>query len=219
MNHILTLRLFSVILISVLFAACEKENKGLPMDGDGNIYDTVVIGTQVWLTENLKTTKYNNGDPIPLVTDNTAWEGFSRGAYCWYDNDIKNKEVYGALYNSYAAKLSNFICPVGWRVPKEEDWSILIEYLGGAFYAGGKLKETGTDHWISEGDGTTNETRFTALPGGERYLDGTFNYKGEHGFWWKSDLKYIGIHHSTSSINDGALPRNPGFSIRCIQDK
>ncbi|MFZ2339030.1 MAG: fibrobacter succinogenes major paralogous domain-containing protein [Bacteroidales bacterium] len=220
MNYIFIIRSFAIIMISVLLTACEKEKKGLPIDGDGNIYDTVVIGTQVWLTENLKTTKYNNGDPIPLITDNPAWSGFNRGAYCWYDNDIKNKDVYGALYNSYAAKLSNFLCPIGWHIPTASEWSEMITNLGGSFYAGGKLKEAGTVHWISESQGTTNETGFTALPGGCRYLDGTFRDIREHGYWWMSDLnRYVTLHYSNNMSGEGSWNGIAGYSVRCIKDK
>lgn len=221
MNRIFKIRCYSIIIISVLLIACQKENKsGLPTDGDGNTYDIVVIGSQTWLKENLKTTKYVNGDPVSLVTDNTAWSNFNREAYCWYDNDIKNKDVYGALYNSYAAKQSNFLCPVGWHIPIASEWRELIEYLGGNSYAGGKLKEAGTTHWITESPSTTNETGFTGLPGGCRYIDGTFQFKREHGFWWMSDLnRSVTLHYSNTRSGEEALNGIAGYSIRCIKDK
>jgi uncharacterized protein (TIGR02145 family) len=188
----------------ILLISCEKKKEsGLPLDGDGNEYDTVVIGTQTWLSENLKTTKYRNGDPIYLVTDDTKWSAWQTGAYCWYENSPVNKEAYGALYNRKAAS-SDFLCPSGWHVPSEADWNELITFLGGQHYAGGKLKETGTLHWISQSQGTTNETGFTALPGGCRYLDGTFRDLREYGYWWMSDLnRFIKLNYSNAMSGEG----------------
>jgi uncharacterized protein (TIGR02145 family) len=135
-------------------------------DIDGNIYHTVTIGTQVWMVENLKTTKYRNGDPIPNVTGN-AWAALTTGAYCWYNNDAATyKATYGALYNWYAVADSRNIAPTGWHVPTDAEWTTLTTFLGGESVAGGKLKETGTNHWTSPNTGATNETGFTALPGG-----------------------------------------------------
>lgn len=113
-----------LILGASYLTSCEKKGSGLPVDCDGNEYDTVVIDTQTWLTENLKTTKYKNGDPICLVTDDTKWSSSQIGSYCWYDNNPDYKEIYGALYNLKATS-SNFICPDGWHVPTKEEWSIM----------------------------------------------------------------------------------------------
>ena len=130
MNKIPFIFLGLIIGSSFILSCEKKENSGLPKDGDGNEYDTVVIGTQVWLTENLKTTKYINGDPIPLITENTTWTTFERGAYCWYNNDPDYKDTYGALYNWYAAKLSKFLCPLGYHVPTMDEWTTLANYDG-----------------------------------------------------------------------------------------
>jgi uncharacterized protein (TIGR02145 family) len=137
-------------------------------DVDGNTYKVVIIGTQVWMAENLKTTKYSDGTPIPLVTDNTAWSNLTTPGYCWYNNDSATiAQTYGALYNWYTVNTGN-LCPAGWHVPTDAEWTILITYLGGEDVAGGKLKEAGTAHWSSPNTGATNETGFTALPGGFR---------------------------------------------------
>lgn len=161
-------------------------------DIDGNIYHTVQIGTQIWMVENLKTTKFNDGTTIPLVTDNIAWSKLTTPAYCWNKNIENNKDTYGALYNWYAVNTGK-LCPKGWHVPTDNDWTILANYLGGETYdnknieskTGGKLKESGTIHWSSPNEGATNETGFTGLPGGSRaYYKGDFNEIGTMGDWW-----------------------------------
>lgn len=223
MNSIFILRSFAIILISVLLTTCEKEKKDLPMDGDGNIYDTIVIGTQTWLNSNLKTTKYNNGTPIPLVTENDKWSTSTTHAYCWYNNDIRMaKEIYGALYNWYAATKN--ICPEGWHVPTLDDWNTLIDYLGGENVAGGKLKEAGSTHWIYPNNGATNESGFTACPGGERNRYGEYSGLGNTSIWWTSSPGYeiygwrLFINNGRSNIVTTAFPKEVGFSIRCVKD-
>ena len=120
----------------------------LVIDKDGNIYKIVTVGTQVWMAENLKTTKYSNGDQIPNETDSLQWLNLSGGAYCWYNNMASTfKNNFGALYNWYAVQDSRNLCPTGWHVPSDTEWTILTNYLGGGSAAGGQLKETGTNHW------------------------------------------------------------------------
>ncbi len=221
MKEIINYTFISILFLGPLFLySCEKDKKsGFPTDGDGNEYDTVVIGTQVWLRENLKTTKYRNGDQIYLVTDNAKWPTWPTGAYCWYDNDPDYKETYGALYNFKAAS-SDFLCPEGWHVPTSADWTDLIAYLGIETYAGGKLKETGSKHWKSQSEDTTNETGFTALPGGCRYLDGTFREMKQVGNWWMSDYdSFVHITYSNAQIGEGSWNGHPGFSVRCVKNK
>jgi uncharacterized protein (TIGR02145 family) len=146
-------------------------------DYDGNTYHTIRIGNQVWMAENMKTTKYSNGTEIPLVNTSGAWATLTATdkAYCWYNDDLSDKETYGALYNWAAAMngeaSSDFnpsgvqgICSTGWHLPSSSEWSTLIAYLGGTSIAGGKLKETGTAHWSSPNTGANNESGFTALP-------------------------------------------------------
>jgi uncharacterized protein (TIGR02145 family) len=193
-------------------------------DIDGNVYKTVNIGTQVWMAENLKTTKYNDGSAIPLVTDNTAWEALNTPAYCWYDNnETANKNTCGALYNWYTVN-TNKLCPTGWHVPTREELTTLITYLGGESAAGGKLKEVGITHWKSPNAGATNETGFTALPGGYLHHAGTFFSIGSDGFWWLA-TEYDDTHAWNSSMHYNIINmkrqnflKQNGFSVRCLRD-
>jgi uncharacterized protein (TIGR02145 family) len=141
-------------------------------DVDGNVYKTLTIGTQIWMTENLKTTKYSDGSDIPRVTDNTEWSSLTTGALCWYKNDEATyRNLYGAYYNFHAVNTGK-LCPTGWHVPTDTEWTELTTYLGGINNTGGKLKETGTIFasppglWRHPNTDATNETGFTARPGG-----------------------------------------------------
>ena len=196
-------------------------------DIDGNVYQTITIGTQTWMAENLKTTHYRNGDPIPYVTDNYQWGYLYSGAYCWYDNDVTNKNIYGALYNGYSVDDSRSIAPEGWHIPSKEEWSILINYLGKDSIAGGKMKETGTTHWDPNID-ASNESGFTGVPGGYRQCDtGIYLYKGTNAFFRTSTDEYesgydASWHLMLFSENAKCLPsyakKSFGFSVRCIKD-
>jgi uncharacterized protein (TIGR02145 family) len=197
-------------------------------DIDGNLYGTIIIGTQTWMSENLKTTKYNDGTAIPFVTVPSSWAALYSPGYCWYNNDEGTyKGTYGALYNGYVVNQTNSkkVCPSGWHVPTDAEWRIMASYLGGANYAGGKLKETGLIHWLTPNTGATNETGFIARPGGFRNIDGTFAYIGSSGYWWTSstdnsttpaifwyinyDIGYMFTYHLNSQY---------GRSIRCLHD-
>lgn len=226
-----TFSLLLIVLITTMFTSCEKdENKnntisnGTVTDIDGNIYHTVKIGTQVWMSENLKVTKYRNGDPIPNVIDGTAWHNLSSGAYCHYDNDSNNSTTYGNLYNWYAVHDSRNITPKGWHIPTDAEWTTLTDYLGGEEVAGAKLKETGGTHWESPNSGATNMSGFNALPGGDcnDYIE--FFSIRRYGHWWSStkfdatsvwirDLCFDEIYVIK---NIGGI--RGGFSVRCIMD-
>ena len=146
-----------------------------PTDGCGNTYGTVVLGNQEWLTENLKTTKYNDGTPISLVEDNGQWGSLTTPAYSWYNNDqTSNEDPYGALYNYYTVADTNSrnVCPLDWHVPSDAEWQVLIGFLGGFDIAGGVMKEEGTAHWTSPNTGATNSSGFTAVAGGNRNTSG-----------------------------------------------
>jgi uncharacterized protein (TIGR02145 family) len=191
-------------------------------DADGNSYTSVTIGSQVWMVENLKTTKYSDGSPISNLTDNTQWTNTTDGAYCWYENNISNKNTYGALYNFYAINTGK-ICPTGWHVPSDAEWTTLTTYLGGESIAGGKLKESGTSHWQSPNSGATNETGFTAIPGGHRYYYGIFVDNGIYGDMWTSTE--ISASAWTRSMDfDKTIVRREnssfgnGYSVRCVKD-
>jgi len=187
-------------------------------DIDGNVYKTVTIGTQTWMAENLKTTKYNDGTNIPNVTDSVTWAGLSTPGYCWYENNIANKTTYGALYNWYAVNTAK-LAPTGWHVSTYAEWTTLTNSV-----AGGKLKEIGTTHWDSPNTGATNETGFTALPGGIRYYDGQFDDVGSTGGWWGA-TEYATAHafdwymYYNSNLVYGIYNFKVfGLSVRCIKD-
>lgn len=203
----------------------DDSNNSTVKDIDGNIYHTVTIGTQVWMAENLKVTKYNDGTAIPNVTNGTTWANLTTGAYCWYNNEINNKSSYGALYNWYAVNTAK-LCPAGWHVPSDAEWTTLTTYLGGEDIAGGKMKETGTTHWEFPNTGATNGSGFSALPGAYRFYNGYFNDVGYTGYWWSAtesstttsawyrDLSYI-----YSSVYRYYINKELGFSVRCVCDK
>ena len=193
-------------------------------DVDDNTYTTVTIGTQIWMAENLKTTKFNDGTDIPLVTDNTSWINLSTPAYCWFNNNQTSyKSTYGALYNWFTVN-SGRLCPAGWHVPTDTDWTMLSTFLGGENIAGGKLKETGTIHWKSPNAGATNESGFTGLPGGNRTANAIFYDVGNFGYWWSSTesdgisslLRYLNYNYST--FNNVSYDKRSGFSVRCLKD-
>jgi uncharacterized protein (TIGR02145 family) len=194
-------------------------------DVDGNTYNTVSIGTQTWFKENLKTTKYNDGTDIPLVTDATAWVALTTTAYCWYNNDAAtNKSTFGALYNWYTVNTGK-LCPSGWHVPTDAEWNTLTAFLGGEGVAGGKLKEIGTTHWGSPNAGADNSSGFTALPGGCRGGDhGTFGLIGNTGYWWSSsegfasNAWYLSMYSITSNVYSNDVHKYHGFSVRCVRD-
>jgi len=194
-------------------------------DIDGNVYGTVPIGNQIWMTENLKTTHYKDGTSIPLVIDNSIWISLTAPSYCWNNNDsVTIKNIYGALYNWYTVNTGK-LCPLGWHIPTDEEWSTLATYLGGVNLAGGKLKEIGTTHWTNQNIRATNETGFTGLPGGVRSsIDGTFNSNGSAGYWWSSTENdatnawcwYLSSY--ASYMGRISIDNKLGFSVRCLKD-
>lgn len=213
-------------LVLILTHSCKKDEEPSDKidDKDGNVYTSVTIGTQIWMVENLKTTKFNDGTAIPNVTDDTEWSNLTTTAYCWYDNDITKKNPYGALYNGYAVKTGK-LCPTGWHVPFDTDWKILFNYAGGLDVAGGKLKETGTTHWDSPNTGATDEYGFKYLPGGLRDSYGKIYSLGVVGDYWGNDSQTggyeycVGIFNYTSSVGDTYYGfKDEGISVRCLKD-
>jgi len=194
------------------------------VDYDGNVYDTVKIGTQVWLKQSLKTTHYSNGDPITLVTNNATWASLTTEAYCWYNNDYAAYGVtYGALYNWYAVSDSRNICPVGWHVPNDTEWNTLITYLGSN--SGGKMKETGITHWSAPNTGATNESGFNGLPSGFRQeADGSFGYVGYYFECWGSTESNASsandheLYYNNTGVYSVSLSKRYGFVVRCIKN-
>lgn len=221
---------FALLMFTNLNTLIAQEGKTIT-DIDGNIYKTVKIGMQIWMAENLKTTRYRDGTTIPLVTDAKAWSNRSSPGYCLYNNDKEiNKNKYGALYNWYSVATGN-LCPNGWHVPSDAEWSSLETFLGGTGIAGAKMKGTGNSHWNSPNTTATNETGFTALPGGYRLDNGTFTYIGNYGLFWSSSefIWSFGEHYSQygwgrymsyylSDIYRYYFNKKYGFSVRCLND-
>lgn len=203
---------------------------GTLTDIDNNVYSTITIGSQVWMVQNLKTTKYKNGTPIQNITN--SWLSVTSGAYCWYNNDITYKNIYGALYNFYAVNTGN-LAPTGWHVPSDSEWSVLINYLGGVGNAEAKLREVGVSHWSTPNSGATNESGFTALPGGTRssgYPVNEFVNISNYGFWWSStsngangEAKYRGLSYDGAIFGENGSITTPmsitnGLSVRCVKN-
>lgn len=194
------------------------------IDGDGNSYRAIKIGNQVWISENLRTTRYNDGNSIPMVADSAVWADMTTPAFCWYDNDeAKYKNIYGALYNWYSVN-TNKLCPGGWHVPSDKEWAELIDYLGGANLAANKTGETGKVHWLNQTDRATNETGFTALPGGNRFSDSRFKFIGVNGNWWSSSESSSthawarSMTYNSNNLYRRSYFKRYGYSVRCIKD-
>jgi uncharacterized protein (TIGR02145 family) len=197
---------------------------GTVTDIDGNTYLTVKIGNQWWMAENLRVTHFRNGEDMPNITDNTTWRNLTTGAYCNYNNDTAQVAVYGRLYNWYAVGDSRNIAPAGWHVPSDAEWQTLVDYLGGQVVAGGKMKEVGTTHWWYP-SGATNESGFTALPGGLRGNFGVYSSMGNYAQFWSSTENYSNLawyHYlvcESSGVNRYDAEMRGGFSVRCVKDQ
>jgi len=233
--------LFAIFAIFLMFASSctEEDSSNTVTDIDGNVYQTVKIGTQTWMVENLKTTKYNDGTSIPLVSDDNAWLVFSTPGYCYYNNDAANKTTYGALYNWYTVNTGK-LAPTGWHVPTDAEWTTLENYLIANGYnydgmtTGNKIAKSlaATTGWVTStdiggvgNDLTKNNTSgFAGLPGGCRYTNGTFNYIGANGNWWSSTedgadgalARYL--YYNYGDFCRGGNGGQGGLSVRCVRD-
>jgi uncharacterized protein (TIGR02145 family) len=192
-------------------------------DIDGNVYPAVQIGGQCWMAENLNTTRYNDGSTIPNVTDPLSWIPLTSGAWCSYDNDGTNDDDHGKLYNWYAALNLN-ICPQGWHVPADSEWTALSDHLGGPSVAGGKMKAI-SGLWVTPNIDATNESGFSALPaGGRGGFHGEFGLRGTGGFWWSTSAgvaMYAGLYglgNFGGAFGRSSVPGGSGFCLRCIKD-
>ncbi|HRZ42029.1 MAG TPA: FISUMP domain-containing protein [Bacteroidales bacterium] len=195
-------------------------------DFDGHLYHAVTIGTQTWLVENLRTTHFRNGTPIPQVQDSMNWAASSNApARCYYQNDsAANDSVYGALYNWKTMNDTNGLCPLGWHVSTHPDWTTLENYLGGGSVAGGKLKEAGIAHWTTPNTGADNSSGFTGLPGGMRGINHEFTARGENGLFWTSTQqsgtmawsRYL--YYLNAAVDVNPAPKYLGLSVRCVKD-
>jgi uncharacterized protein (TIGR02145 family) len=215
-----------MVALLLLTYSCKQDNSpsNAIIDVDGNVYHSVSIGTQVWMVENLKVTKYRNGDPIPNVKFGLAWSILTSGAYCDYGDSASYSKTYGKLYNWYTVNDSRNIAPVGWHVPSYAEWTTLINYLGGNDVAGGKLKEKGLIHWMDPNKGATNESGFTALPCGKRVeFDMGVNAIG---IWWAASeydadngyYRYVSYNEIKMGDFSTCGAKYFGLAVRCLKD-
>lgn len=203
---------------------------GTVSDIDGNSYDTVMIGEQEWFMENLRVSHYLNGDAISAVQEDALWQTLTSGGYSLHSNDPGNADTYGYLYNWYAVNDERSICPEEWHIATNDDWLELVDYLGGYQAAGGHLKATGTIQngfglWLDPNLGATNESGFTAIPGGSRASNGLYNGTiGETAVFWTSSefdatIAYFWLlRYNFPQANDGVDDKRAGLSVRCIKD-
>ena len=236
-------KLYSILVLFLgvfLIHSCNKDEISTTItDIDGNVYQTVTIGTQVWMAENLKTTKYNDGTAIPLVTNNAAWTNLTTPGYCWYNNDAANKNIYGAMYNGFTVQTSK-LCPTGWHVPAEDEFLILQRYLiaNGYNYDGttteNKIAKSmaATTRWASSTyTGTpgnvlssNNSCGFSGLPGGIRVYSGIYYYIENEGYCWSTRTEssnfgyFFSLNYATVGLIESSGPRRSGISVRCLKD-
>lgn len=192
-------------------------------DIDGNVYKTVKIGNHEWMAENLKVTKFRNGEPIPFMTDSAAWTELKTGAYCNYSNKENLVATYGKLYNWYAVVDSRNICPTGWHIPSDDEWVVLESFLGGENVAGGKMKLNDSTVWRAPNTGATNESGFSAIPGGRQYHS-AFYFLHEYGMYWavtSEDDTYSWSRYLTycsANLSRFHYKKYYGLSVRCMKD-
>ena len=224
-----TLFIFSLVLLSLV--CCQtKQSTQIVKDLDGNIYHTVTIGTQTWMVENLRVTKYRDGSPILMLDNRTLWVNDSIGAYCYYNNDSANGKIYGLLYNGPAILNPKKLAPEGWHIPSDEEWQKMIDYLGGENVAGGKLKEKGNAHWL-ENVGATNQSGFSALPAGQRDANiqvndqyNSFDWLGLRTFFassteWGDKIVWVrNLQNLNGRVNRIHGGGSNGISVRCVRD-
>lgn len=185
---------------------------------------TVTIGTQVWANKNLNVETYRNGDPIPHVQDSAEWSVLNTGAWCYYEGTVDDGRIYGRLYNWYAVNDPRGLAPEGWRIPDNEDWNILTEYLGGHLVAGGKLKAD--ELWEGINKGATNEAGFSVLPAGGRRGGGTFAGFGTYTTFWTSDSNPESkdsawgwaMDTNNASIGHISFFKGAAFSVRLLKE-
>ena len=192
-------------------------------DIDGNVYDVVTIGSQTWMKENLKVTRYSNGEPISSGLNDATWKAATTGAFSIYNNDAGNNNVYGKLYNWYAGVDSRKIAPPGWHVPSRQEWETLTNFLGGLSVAGGQIKESGLVHWATPNTGATNSSGFTGLPTGSRLNTGAFDFIGSGGYWWtitedSAEADAILLKNDVAEAIIVTGSKQNGAAIRCIKD-
>lgn len=229
----LLLLLFSFITLAT---SCSSKSDNTVKDKDGNVYHTIKIGNQIWMVENLKTTKYNDGTAIPLIADNTAWSHLSTPGYCWYNNNkIAYKNSYGALYNWYTINTGK-LAPIGWHVATLTDWENLEKYIKTKLEKSGSTAKAlaSTTNWTNDTiPGSigyellkNNNSGFTAIPGGYRGNHGGFHDFGSTGSWWPFNEEsgmvgawYLSLYSkSAGHLCKYCTYRRSGFSVRCVKN-
>jgi uncharacterized protein (TIGR02145 family) len=225
-----------ILLLIMLTISCEEESplpSGVDYTGqmdtitdiEGNTYKTIGIGSQIWMAENLRTTRLNDGTIIPIELNDSIWATLHSPAKCWYNNDsIRYHLTYGPLYNFYAIN-TGLLCPTGWHVPESSEWKTLEMFAGGEKVAGGRLKQSDGSHWNSPNPCYMHNYQFVALPGGCRtFYDGKFMDKGNMGYWWTNiSDNYLAAYcqamsHDNTSLIIYSLDKKMGLSVRCIKD-
>ncbi|MFH1050440.1 MAG: fibrobacter succinogenes major paralogous domain-containing protein [bacterium] len=219
-----------LLLIIILFAfnSCTVENDNINVIGCKNCTGSEIkICNQIWMTKNLDVLLYKNGDTIRHAQTQSEWQDANtkqQGAWCYYDNDYNNSCKYGKLYNWFAVNDTRGIAPAGWHIPTVAEWIELFNCLGGADVACGKLKEAGIENWANPNNGATNESGFTALPGGYRYFDGVFHNFGGYGYFWTSSENNATtafsnhLYFDRISILSTISFKGDGQSVRCVKD-
>jgi uncharacterized protein (TIGR02145 family) len=207
-------------------------NPGPGVTFDGYSYPSIVLGNgQEWMAENLRTTVYSNGDSIPNVTDDSEWSSLTTGAWAHYNNDILYENPYGKWYNWFTITDPRNVCPTGWHVPTDSEWSALINYLdpnsngGNDNTAGGKMKSIGTQFWWSPNTAATNESGFSGYPSGNRTNAGYCGGIGTESYWWSSSPDPYGsgwicslVYNSSNAWTQHSTLANNGFPVRCLKD-
>ena len=222
------LLLVYLLLLILEVRVLQSQETNTVTDIDKNVYQTIKIGNQWWMAENLKVLKYRNGDTIPQVGEDLEWSKLTTGGWAYYDNDPSNDDKYGKLYNWFTVDDSRGLCPEGWRIPDDKDWATLIQYLGEN--AGGKMKSTSTDpdphpRWEFPNVKATNESGFSGLPGGYRFFGGDFSLIGDSGFWWSSTedgptrAAYRYLYAYNGAADGAANVKQSGYSVRCLKDE
>lgn len=204
---------------------CIPDDNTVARDIDGNYYSSVLIASKIWTRKNLTVSRYRNGDIIPEVSDPSAWASLTTGAWCWYQNDSATyAAIYGRLYNWYAVNDPRGLAPAGWHIPSDAEWFALSDHLGGFTQAGGKVKLTGTQYWVSPNEAADNSSGFSALPAGYRSNAGIYHAAGHFGYWWtttETSAERVWIRHP--NFYNGAFHRDNAYkggaySVRCVRD-
>lgn len=229
---------FKVIALGIIFlpmmpvlTGCDPDHSPAPpvvtdpvtvTDIDGNVYTTVRIGTQLWTVENLRTTRYNDGAGITTGLSNTAWGDATTGAYAIYADDNTNNTIYGKLYNWHAVNTGK-LAPAGWHIPSRAEWDVLVDYLGGTSQAGGSMKST-SSLWIAPNSGASNNSGFSALPGGWKGSGGNYSLIGASAYWWASSERnvasgdYLRVDNDLAGAAGNAAVKQFGYAVRCVKD-